>query len=94
MSKHAATPGTTTEWVQAENVNVEPYKPNDMGMAYVLLVLGGLFGMHRMYLGHFGSGIAMAVLTISLIGLPVTLVWWIVDLFLVPGMFFEKTNTG
>lgn len=31
----------------------------DLGLAYVLLVLGGLIGVHRMYLGRVGTGALM-----------------------------------
>ena len=60
----------------------------NVGVAYVLwFFLGGL-GIHRLYLGRTGSGVAMLLITIFLflIAWPAIFVWWIVDAFLIPGM--------
>lgn len=56
------------------------------GVAFGLWWLLGIFGAHRFYLGYTKSAIAMLVLTISLVGIPVMIVWYIVDLFLIWGM--------
>ncbi|WP_128253223.1 TM2 domain-containing protein [Falsirhodobacter deserti] len=59
--------------------------------AYLLWFFLGTFGVHRIYLGHLKTGLAMLVLmllgmlTFGITSL-VVLVWWVVDLFLVPGM--------
>jgi TM2 domain-containing membrane protein YozV len=66
-------------------------KPS-MGAAYVLGIFLGMFGAHRFYLGHTGSGIAMLALTCLIIGIPITFVWHIVDWFLIPGMVRERTE--
>lgn len=65
-------------------------------VAYLLLIFLWGCGVHRMYLGHWGSGIFMLVLwglgwltAPILIGfVPIALVslWCIIDLFLIPGM--------
>jgi hypothetical protein len=66
--------------------------PNDLGIAYILLLLGGLLGVHRFYLGRNGSAITMAIMSILIVGLPITAIWWLADLFLLPGIFHEETN--
>jgi TM2 domain-containing membrane protein YozV len=54
-----------------------------MMVSYLLWYFLGYFGGHRFYTGRKGSAIAMLVLSITVIGLIVTTVWWIVDAFLV-----------
>ena len=66
------------------------------GVAYLLLIFFGGFGIHRLYLGRTASGIVMLLLAVAgwatlVVGigfafLAVVAIWWIVDLFLVPGM--------
>lgn len=65
-------------------------------VAYLLLILLWGFGVHRMYLGRYVSGILMLVLwglgwltAAILIGwIPIGFVclWAFIDLFLIPGM--------
>ena len=49
-------------------------------VAALLAFFVGPIGVHRFYLGRTGSGIAMLVLTCTLIGLLVTVPWAIVDM--------------
>jgi TM2 domain-containing membrane protein YozV len=65
-------------------------------LAYVLWFFLGWFGVHRMYLGRVGSGIAMLVLhavswithfiLIGFIGFGILGLWWLIDALLIPGM--------
>lgn len=65
-------------------------------VAYLLLIFLWGFGVHRMYLGRWMSGLIMLVtwllgwlMTPILIGwIPVAFValWCVIDLFLIPGM--------
>jgi TM2 domain-containing membrane protein YozV len=64
-------------------------KPS-MGTAYLLAIFLGLFGGHRFYLGRKGSAITMLILTCTILGIVITLIWHFVDLFLIPGMIREK----
>lgn len=61
----------------------------DMGIAYILLFFFGLFGIHRVYLGRTGSGFTMTGLTLIGVGIPVTFVWVLVDIFLIPRIYRE-----
>ncbi|WP_282602467.1 TM2 domain-containing protein [Paracoccus sp. PARArs4] len=65
-------------------------------VAYLLLIFLWGFGVHRMYLGRWMSGLIMLVtwllgwaMTLILIGwIPIAFValWCVIDLFLIPGM--------
>jgi TM2 domain-containing membrane protein YozV len=56
--------------------------------AALLCFLLGPFGAHRFYAGKTGSGVAMLVLTLSIIGVVVTGIWALVDLIvLIVGAF-------
>ena len=64
-------------------------------LAYILWFFLGLFGVHRMYLGRVGSGIAMLVLhglswltwyiLIGFVGFGILGLWWLIDALLIPG---------
>ena len=71
-------------------------------VAYLLLIFLWGFGVHRMYLGRWISGLLMLVvwglgwlMTPILIGwIPVGFIvlWCIIDLFLIPGMIDRDKN--
>jgi len=59
--------------------------PVDLGdrnklVAAVLAFVVGPLGIHRFYLGRTGSGIAMVVLSCTIIGLLVTVPWGFIDM--------------
>lgn len=58
----------------------------DHVVTYLLWFFLGIFGAHRFYLGRPGSAILQLILCLIVIGL----VWWAIDLFLIPGMIREK----
>ena len=74
-----------------------------VGLAYVLLVLFGLIGLHRFYLGRTMSAAGMAAITLvsipliwsglGLLGFVATGTWALADALLIPGMARE-TNAG
>lgn len=48
--------------------------------AFLLAWFVGVLGIHRFYAGKTGSGVAMLLLTITLIGMIITSIWVLVDL--------------
>jgi TM2 domain-containing membrane protein YozV len=73
-----------------------------IGLAYALCLLGGLFGLHRFYLGRdlAASGMAMITLVslpligsgLGLLGFVVSGTWAISDLVLIPAMAREANE--
>ena len=57
-----------------------------VGTAYILVLLTGLLGGHRFYLGQKGTAIAQLILTMSFFGMVVSSIWVVVDLFLIPDL--------
>jgi TM2 domain-containing membrane protein YozV len=72
------------------------------GVGYLLLIFLGWLGAHRFYLGATGSGIVMLLLWVigtvtSVIGVGFVLlaiwgIWWVIDLFLIPGMVSRQKD--
>lgn len=61
-------------------------------VAYLLWLFTWMLGGHRFYLGRSGSAIAMLVLSITVVGLAISIPWACIDLFLIPGMVRDKTD--
>lgn len=71
-------------------------------LAYILWFFLGWFGLHRMYLGRIGSGVAMLLLQgvswlthfilIGYLGFAVLALWWLIDALLIPGMTRDHNN--
>ncbi|GHT72378.1 hypothetical protein FACS189456_0730 [Bacteroidia bacterium] len=60
-----------------------------LGVAIVFCLFFGMLGMHRFYLGKESSGAAMLILSITVIGIPVSLIWSIVDLFMISSLVHD-----
>ena len=58
--------------------------------AYVLCVFFGVLGAHRFYLGERKTATVMLAIGITIIGLPVTAVWAVTDLFRIPAMIRQR----
>jgi TM2 domain-containing membrane protein YozV len=77
----------------ATQILIEQRIANDgpsAGVAYVLWFFLGLLGVHRFYLGKAGTGVLMLILSITVVGLAISGLWWIVDAFLIPDMIRQK----
>lgn len=61
-------------------------------VAYLLWFFLGLFGGHNFYLKRTGVAVAQLILTITVIGMLVTLIWVFVDAFLIPGWVRNQNN--
>jgi TM2 domain-containing membrane protein YozV len=65
-------------------------EPPSQGIALVLAYLFGIFGADKFYVGLTGQGIAMVVLTCTIIGLFATIPWaYLSCLFLVIGILWN-----
>ncbi|MEO6595687.1 MAG: NINE protein [Planctomycetota bacterium] len=60
--------------------------------AFLLAFFVGVFGVHRFYVGKTGSGIAMLVLTLTVIGGIVTVVWATIDWIMIVVGAFEDAE--
>lgn len=59
--------------------------------AFLLCFMLGVFGAHRFYVGKTGSGIAMLVLTLTVVGTLISGIWYLIDLIMiVTGNFTDE----
>jgi|TergutMp193P3_1026864.scaffolds.fasta_scaffold80471_2 TM2 domain-containing membrane protein YozV len=63
-----------------------------LSIALVYCIFFGIFGMHRFYIGKRDSGLTMLILSLIVVGLPITLLWNFIDLFLLPNMVCDYNN--
>jgi TM2 domain-containing membrane protein YozV len=61
-------------------------------VAYLLWFFLGLVGGHNFYLGRIGVAVTQLILSITVIGLLITVVWVLVDAFLIPGWVRRHNN--
>jgi TM2 domain-containing membrane protein YozV len=52
-----------------------------MILGYVLWYFLGIFGGHRFYMGRTGSAITQLILSITVVGMIATFIWWVIDAF-------------
>jgi TM2 domain-containing membrane protein YozV len=57
--------------------------------AYVFWFFLGWLGAHRFYAGRGKSGLAMVLLTCSIVGFPISFLWWLADSVLLGGILQE-----
>ena len=60
--------------------------------AYLLWFFLGLLGGHNFYLKRTGVAVAQLVLSLTLVGMVITIVWVLVDAFLIPGWVRNQNN--
>ena len=61
-------------------------------VAYLLWFFVGLLGAHNFYLKRTGVAVVQLILTITLVGLAISVIWVIIDAFLVPGWVRNQNN--
>jgi TM2 domain-containing membrane protein YozV len=61
-------------------------------VAYLLWFFLGLFGAHNFYLERTGVAVAQLILSLTLVGMLITIIWVIVDAFLIPGWVRRQNN--
>jgi TM2 domain-containing membrane protein YozV len=61
-------------------------------VAYILWFFLGLFGAHNFYLGRTGVAVAQLILSLTIVGMVITIVWVLVDAFLIPGWVRRQNN--
>jgi TM2 domain-containing membrane protein YozV len=61
-------------------------------VAYILWFFVGLFGGHNFYLKRTGVAVAQLILTITIVGMAITIFWVLVDAFLIPGWVRNQNN--
>ena len=61
-------------------------------VAYLLWFFVGLLGGHNFYLKRTGVAVTQLILSFTLVGILITIVWVIVDAFLIPGWVRDQNN--
>jgi TM2 domain-containing membrane protein YozV len=73
-------PGTSPPPVAASAPRAAAYDDRNKYIAALIAFLIGPLGIHRFYTGRTGSGIAMLLLSCTVIGLFVTVPWGFIDM--------------
>jgi TM2 domain-containing membrane protein YozV len=60
--------------------------------AYLLCLFLGLLGAHNFYLGRTRVAVAQLILSLTVVGLVITVVWVVVDAFSIPGWIRQRNN--
>jgi TM2 domain-containing membrane protein YozV len=61
-------------------------------IAYLLWFFIGLLGAHNFYLERTGVAIAQLILSLTIVGMLITVFWVLVDAFLIPGWIRNQNN--
>jgi len=61
-------------------------------VAYILWLFLGWFGGHNFYLGRVGVAVAQLILTLTVVGWLITIVWVFIDGFLIPSWIRDQNN--
>src|SRR3954466_14997917 len=60
--------------------------------AYILWAFLGLLGAHNFYLKRTGIAVTQLIISLTVVGLVIIVVWVLVDAFLIPGWIREQNN--
>jgi len=61
-------------------------------VAYLLWFFVGILGGHNFYLKRTGVAVTQLILSITIVGLVITVFWVLVDAFLIPGWVRNQNN--
>jgi TM2 domain-containing membrane protein YozV len=61
-------------------------------VAYLLWFFLGWFGGHNFYLERTGVAVTQLILSLTAVGLVITIIWVLVDAFLIPGWVRRQNN--
>jgi TM2 domain-containing membrane protein YozV len=61
-------------------------------VAFILSTFFGIIGAHRFYVGRTGSGVAMLLISLTVLGMIVTSVWNLIDWFKILGGSFKDED--
>jgi TM2 domain-containing membrane protein YozV len=61
-------------------------------VAYLLWFFVGIFGGHNFYLKRTGVAVTQLILSITIVGMLITVFWVLVDAFLIPGWVRNQNN--
>lgn len=61
-------------------------------VAYLLWFFVGILGGHNFYLKRTGVAVTQLILSITVVGLVITVFWVLVDAFLIPGWIRNQNN--
>ena len=61
-------------------------------VAYLLWFVVGLFGGHNFYLKRTGVAVTQLILSLTIVGMLITIFWVLVDAFLIPGWVRNQNN--
>jgi TM2 domain-containing membrane protein YozV len=61
--------------------------------AFLMAFFVGVFGIHRFYVGKTGSGLAMLLISVTVVGLFITGIWALIDwIMIVSGAFRDADD--
>jgi TM2 domain-containing membrane protein YozV len=61
-------------------------------VAYLLWFFLGWFGGHNFYLERTGVAVTQLILSLTVVGLTITIIWVLIDAFLIPGWVRRQNN--
>ena len=102
----AATIADQIEFVDAPETKREPVGPRSLGLTWTVWFIGGVAGVHRLYLGRNISGALQAVLFIgclilvfgfqrypAFLGLAISWLWMLIDGLSLKKMYADAVGT-